>query len=209
MDRRLLRLGLAGLLLAGLQACQTARTPAAPGAPSAPGAEPSAPPAKPTMPPDAPLAAEARWLGELFEGTPVKVSGERDGSVQLIVPMQYAFDASAATAAAPKPPLQAVLDKLSQSLKRQPTAKLQASPPAGAASAERLAAIRTHLAARGVPAWRLAAAGPAPDAQQLLLRLVPPPSGLRRLDDSTLGPSGTGRVLPPAAASAPASPARR
>jgi len=198
---------LAGLLLAGLQACQTARTP---GAPAAPGAEPGVPPARPAMPADAPLAAEARWLGELFDGTPVKVSGERDGSVQLVVPMQYAFDAAAAKASAPKPPLLAVLDKLSQSMKRQPAAKLQASPPGGAASAERLAAIRTHLAGRGVPAWRIAAAGPAPDAQQLLLRLMPPPNGLRRLDDNTLPTGGgAGRLLPPAAASAPAGNLRR
>ena len=46
-------------------------------------------------------------------------------SVRLAVPMKYAFDAPAA--ASPKPPLQAVLDKLSQSLKRQPAAKLLTS----------------------------------------------------------------------------------
>lgn len=206
MDGRLLRLGLAGLLLAGLQACQTARTPAPPAA----GAEPAAPGGTSAMPADAPLAAEARWLGELFDGTPVKVTGERDGSVQLVVPMQYAFDAPVAKGTAvPKPPLQAVLDKLSQSLKRQPAAKLQASPPAGGASADRLSAIRNHLAGRGVPAWRVAAAGSAPDAQHLLLRLVPPPSGVRRLDDSTLSPAGAGRLLPPAAASAPVGGGRR
>jgi hypothetical protein len=200
MNGRILRLGLAGLLLAGLQACQTGRAPAPP---SAPGAEPAEPAGTPAMPADAPLAAEARWLGELFGGTPVKVTGERDGSVQLAVPMQYAFDPPGAKGpAAPKPPLLAVLDKLSQSLKRQPAAKLQALPPAGAASADRLSAIRNHLAGRGVPAWRIAAAGSAPDAQHLLLRLVPPPSGLRRLDDSMLTPPA-GRAVPPAA-SAPA-----
>jgi hypothetical protein len=152
------------------------------------------------MPPDAPLAAEARWLGELFAGTPVQVSGERDGSVLLAVPMKYAFDAPAA--ASPKPPLQAVLDKLSQSLKRQPAAKLQAAPPAGSGSAERLAAIRHHLAGKGVPSWRVAAASPAGD-DQVLLRLVAPAGGVRKLDDSTLPPPPppppTGRS--PAAAS--------
>lgn len=203
MDGRFLRLGCAALLLAGLQACQTGRPPAAPT--GAVPAEP-APPAAPAMPADAPLAAEAHWLGELFGGTPVKVSGERDGSVRLAVPMRYAFDAPAA--AAPKPPLQAVLDKLSQSLKRQPAARLQASPPAGAASAERLAAIRSHLAGRGVANWRVAAGG-APEAEQLLLRLLPPPSGLRQLDDSSLPPTGAGRVRAPNAASAPPAVRRR
>lgn len=156
------------------------------------------------MPPDAPLAAEARWLGELFAGTPVQVSGERDGSVRLAVPMKYAFDAPAA--AAPKPPLQAVLDKLSQSLKRQPAARLQAAPPAGKGSAERLAAIRAHLAGRGVPNWRVAAAAPA-EADQVLLRLVSPAGGVRKLDDSTLPPpppppTSAGRNAPAASGAA-------
>lgn len=203
MDERIFRAGMAALLLAGLQACQTSRPPAtAPGVP--PPVEPAAPSAPPAMPADAPLAAEARWLAELFGGTPVLVSGERDGSVRLAVPMRYAFDAPASSAAAaPKPPLQAVLDKLSQSLKRQPAAKLQAAPPAGPGSAERLAAIRTHLAGRGVASWRVAAGG-RPGADQVVLRLLPPPAGLRKLDDSTLAPTGAGRVLPSAAASAPA-----
>ncbi|MGM9487160.1 hypothetical protein [Ideonella sp. YS5] len=195
--RLLSRLGLCLLLLAALQACRTtqpATTPSpAPGAPEA--VEPS--PGKPAMPPDAPLAAESRWLGELFAGTPVQVSGERDGSVRLVVPMKYAFDAPAA--AAPKPPLQAVLDKLSQSLKRQPAARLQAAPPSGKASAERMAAIRTHLAGRGVPSWRVAAAASAED-DQVLLRLVAPAGGLRKLDDATLPPAP--RVVPPPAAAA-------
>lgn len=192
-----LRLGLCVLFIAGLQACRT--TP--PAAPSEPLPEtPEAtvpPPGRPAMPPDAPLAAEARWLGELFAGTPVQVSGERDGSVRLAVPMKYAFDAPAA--AAPKPPLQAVLDKLSQSLKRQPAARLQAAPPAGTGSAERLAAIRTHLAGKGVASWRVAAASPAGN-DQVLLRLVAPAGGVKRLDDSSLPPPPP----PPSAARASA-----
>jgi hypothetical protein len=179
-----LRLGLWVLLMVGLQACRTTQPPA-PSTPVPDASEATVPPSRPVMPPDAPLAAEARWLAELFAGTPVQVSGERDGSVRLAVPMKYAFDAPAA--AAPKPPLQAVLDKLSQSLKRQPAARLQAAPPAGKGSAERLAAIRSHLAGRGVPNWRVAAAAPA-EADQVLLRLVSPAGGVRKLDDSTLPP---------------------
>jgi hypothetical protein len=198
-----MRTGLCLLVLAALQACRTAPTTAPAPAPGEP--EVTAPvPGKPAMPPDAPLAAEARWLGELFAGTPVQVSGERDGSVRLAVPMKYAFDAP--PAAAPKPPLQAVLDKLSQSLKRQPAVKLQAAPPAGTGSAERLAAIRSHLAGKGVPSWRVAATSPAGD-DQVLLRLVAPAGGVKRLDDSNLPPPpppppSAGRS--PAAASGPA-----
>ena len=197
-----LRLGLCVLILAGLQACRTTQPPA----PTTPAPEAPEitvpPPARPAMPPDAPLAAEARWLGELFAGTPVQVSGEHDGSVRLAVPMKYAFDAP--SAATPKPPLQAVLDKLSQSLKRQPTAKLQAAPPAGTGSAERLAAIRSHLAGKGVPSWRVAATSPA-GGDQVLLRLVAPAGGVKRLDDNSLPPPPP----PPTSVKSPASSAAR
>jgi hypothetical protein len=190
------RLGCLLCWLVALSACQTTRPPS-PGAPTAPlPATPEAePPAqRPAIPPEAPLAAEARWLGELFAGTPVQVNGERDGAVRLGVPLKYAFESAAVT---PKAPLQAVLDKLSQSLKRQPTARLQVGPPSGTAAAERLAAIRAHLAGKGVPNWRVAATSPAAD-DQVLLRLVPPPTGIRRLDDSSLAPPAAGiRVLPP------------
>ncbi len=192
------------VLLATLQACQTSGpTTGAAGAESLASTEAPAAAAKPALPPEAPLAGEAKWLTELFAGTPVQVVGERDGSVRLSVPMKYAFDAPAATApssvaatVAPKPPLQAVLDKLSQSLKRQPAAKLLAAAPAGPRSAERLAAVRSHLAIRGVPNWRVASASP-PAEDQMLFRLVAPPAGLRKLDDSTLAPTSAGRVLPP------------
>lgn len=115
--------------------------------------------------------------------------------------MKYAFDSAAV--AEPKPPLRAVLDKLSQSLKRQPAARIQAAPPAGPASVGRLTAIRNALGEKGVASWRVAAAGAAP-ADQLWLRLIPPPAGLKRLDDASLGPAAAGRVMPPRGGSAAA-----
>lgn len=186
------------LILAALQACQTpSSTPSdVVSTLPPPAADPAASGAatgKPAVP-DGPLAGEARWLSELFAGTPVRVSGERDGSVKLSVPLKYAFDAPPAVA--PKAPLQAVLDKLSQSLKRQPTAKLQASAPAGAGATERVAAVRSHLAAKGVQNWRVASAGPVAE-EQMVFRLVAPPGGLRKLDDAALAPTGAGKVLPP------------
>ena len=150
------------------------------------------------MPADAPLAPEARWLGDLFAGTPVQVAGEADGSVRIQVPMKFAFDPGTPTtlpSTTPKPPLQAVLDKLSQSLKRRPAAKLQAGVPSPSAS-DRLAAIRTHLANKGVPATRVAQTGTAGD-DKLLLRLVEPSGGVKRLDDGSLPPTNAGRVMPP------------
>lgn len=200
--------------LAMLGACQStapaASTPPSPSAATTPPSQPpvtGAEPAPPLLPPSAPLAAEARWLGDLFAGTPVQVSGERDGSVRLQVPMKYAFDTSAkppAATTAPKAPLQAVLDKLSQSLKRQPSARLQAAAP-GPASAERLAAIRSHLAGKGVANWRVAQAG-APADGQVLLRLLPAPAGLRQLDDNSLPPTSAGRPPAPAGGGSKASP---
>lgn len=201
--------------LACLGGCQTSRPTGAPAGTAAsppPGAvrSPEAGPPASARPapvlPDGPLAAEARWLGDWFASTPVRVAGERDGSVLLTVPMKFAFDDDRADA--PKAPLQAVLDKLSQSMKRQPMARLQAVS-VGAGSETRLGAIRSHLAGRGVANWRVAAA-PSPSgaaAGSLVLRLVPPAGGLQQLDDSSLPPTGAGRALP-AAASAAAAPGR-
>lgn len=199
-----------GLGLAGLSGCQTSRPAAAPAGASAPataarGVDTPPPPpatARPAPPvPDGPLAGEVRWLGEWFTSTPVKVAGERDGSVLLTVPMKFAFDD--AKADAPKPPLQAVLDKLSQSMKRQPMARLQAVS-AGPGADLRLTAIRSHLAGRGVANWRVAAAPSAAGAAagSMVLRLVPPAAGLQQLDDNSLPATGAGRAAPPAASAA-------
>ncbi|HEV8690255.1 MAG TPA: hypothetical protein VGQ91_08175 [Ideonella sp.] len=152
----------------------------------------------PGLPADAPLSSEAQWLVDLFAGTPVQVVGEADGSVRIQVPMKFAFDPGTPTtlpSTTPKAPLQAVLDKLSQSLKRRPAARLQAAVPSPSAS-ERLGAIRTHLISKGVPASRVAQAGTAGD-DKLLLRLMEPSGGVKRLDDGSLPPTGAGRLPPP------------
>jgi hypothetical protein len=203
-----LRLLLAAGGLCALVACRTTppatgpgTTPgtavpgASPAAPTPPAsAPPSSPPQRPAAPAEGPLAAESRWLAELFAGTPVSVVNERDGSVLLKVPMTYAFDAAPAPATTPKRPLQAVLDKLSQCLKRQPAARLQASAP-GPAAAERVAAMRGVLAKGGVGDWRVVTvAAASPDAVHL--RLLPAPGGMRRLDDANLPPTGAGQVVP-------------
>src|SRR5689334_2729491 len=81
---------------------------------------PAQPPASPSPPPS-PLESEARWMRQLFDGTPVVVDTERDGAMRVEVPLQYAFDGDQA---AIKPPLNAVLEKVALSMKRNPTARV-------------------------------------------------------------------------------------
>ncbi|NRF69633.1 hypothetical protein HLB44_21755 [Aquincola sp. S2] len=171
MKRRLLTCGLV-LLVAGCASRAPAPAPStSPGAPRAEAPKPAAPAPKP-----APLAAEQRWLSQLFEGTPVVISSDADGGVNLLVPMVHAFDGASAK---PKPALKVVLDKLGQSLKRQPTSRLTI----GAAGSERAQAARAHLVSRGVAAHRVAAQT-AGSADGVALRLSLAPAGIGRLEDS-------------------------
>jgi outer membrane protein OmpA-like peptidoglycan-associated protein len=128
--------------------------------------------------PKSPLAGEQRWLSQWFEGTPVDIHAEADGSVALTVPVVHSFDAASP---APKPALKAVLDKVGQSLKRQPASRLIIAAPGGSGSA-RAQAARQHLVARGVPRHRVATAPAAADKVVLRLSLAPAPIG--RLEDS-------------------------
>lgn len=161
-----------------LAACGSAPRPAGP--------ERSAPPATPAPRPEArasapapaprtsPLAAEQRWLTQLFEGTPVRIRGEPDGgALQLLVPLDFSFEAESPQ---PKPALQAVLDKLGQSLKRQPASRLRIGAPGPAA---RALAARRHLLARGVAAHRVEAAASSSGPDVLLRLSLGPAEPLR------------------------------
>jgi hypothetical protein len=117
-------------------------------------------------------------LKSLFAGTPVQILDEADGAVLLSVPLAYAFDGAGSVA---KPPVKAVLDKLAQSLKRQPAARLQLAAP-GPASDQRNAALRRQLSSAGVGAWRLAALASGRD-DAVLLRLVPGVAARRQVED--------------------------
>lgn len=151
--------------------------PAAPSTsvPTPPGAavtKPVSPPASvPAVPVPAPspLLAESRWLRELFGGTPVAVDDQPDGAVIVTVPMTYAFDTTGA--AAPKAPLKAVLDKVSQSLLRQPNARVQIGAPEPGATA-RASAMRNQLLNRGIVTTRTALVT-TDDANSVALRLLP------------------------------------
>jgi hypothetical protein len=177
--RRLLTSALVLMMVAGC--ASRAPAPSSTPVPARPEsrAEPPKPAASapaPSVAKPSPLAAEHRWLTQLFEGTPVLITGDAEGGVNLLVPMVHAFDK---TSAQPKPALKAVLDKVGQSLKRQPTSRLTI----GTAAADRAQAARAHLMARGVAAHRVAAqSGGAGDGVALRLSLAP--AGIGRLEDA-------------------------
>jgi len=129
--------------------CSSVAPPSAP-VPATPADQRAAAPAA--------LAVERRWLQSWFEGTPVRIAQGADGAISVEVPREFSFDPGQSRV---KPPLVAVLDKVADSLRRRPQARLtQLAAPDDAASAgplglQRAAQIRQHLLARGVPAVQL------------------------------------------------------
>lgn len=176
MTLRWMALGAAAAALVG---CATKPAPVtvpstreASATPSAPASAPA-----PAAPRPSPLAAEQRWLSALFEGTPVRISGEGDG-LRLDVPLRYAF---ANDAAEPLPPLKAVLQRMALSMQRQPTTRLAIGAP-GPAASERALAMRQQLQGLGVAGYRISATGAAlPDGVSLKLALAP--AAIGRLED--------------------------
>ena len=71
-----------------------------PGTPPAPTAEPP----RPGQAPPNVLAAEVTWMKQLFDGTPVAIASEPDGSMRVDVPLTFSFDDKSNS---PKPPLRA------------------------------------------------------------------------------------------------------
>jgi type IV pilus biogenesis protein CpaD/CtpE len=152
-------------------------------------------PGKPAEPAVAPmLAQEQRWLGQWFDGTPVIIAPGEDGALEVDVPLEFSFDAGKS---AVKAPLAAVLDKVSESLHRLGTARVQVAAPAGgeraALAGERASRLREYLLAKGVQSRRIEAMTVA-GATAVGLRLVPPPAGVQRLEDA---PPAAGRRITP------------
>src|SRR5512144_3308092 len=165
-----------------LAACSTAPTkPTAPGASGAPGTA-AEPPPRPGQPPPKVLAAEVTWMKQLFEGTPVAVVAEDDGAMRVDVPLSFSFDDKST---APTPPLRAVMDKVAQTLARQPSAKVHVGTPGPAA---RATAMRNYLMGRGVVGLRVVALNPPPSDAAVTLRVVPGPVAIDKLDDKALPP---------------------
>jgi hypothetical protein len=188
-----------GMLLVLLTACSTAPGPVPPGSTvpgltmtPGPDGKPAPPLASPPLPPPPlSLAAELRWLTSLFGATPVRVTEGEGGIVSLQVPRVHAFDAASNE---PKPAVRAVLDRVTQSLLRQPRARLEILAPLPSA---RGVALRTHVTRQGIAAWRVSATAEGGEPQAVWLRLVPGSAPMRRLNDASLPPPGPGSVLPP------------
>ena len=105
------------------------------------------------------LAVERQWLASWFKGTPVVVAQRPDGAVVVDVPREFCFEPGRD---AVKPALAAVLDKVTQSLRRTPTAELHliAAPGDASGSAtlgvQRATRVYDYLRTHGIPAGRLA-----------------------------------------------------
>jgi hypothetical protein len=173
----MLRLALCLSVAAVLAGC--AVTPAPKPGPTPPGTVTE--PTRPGQPPPNVLAAEVAWMKQLFEGTPVAVASEPDGSMRVDVPISYSFDDKSN---APKPPLRAVMDKVAASMTRQASAKVHVATPGPVA---RGAAMRSYLQGRGVIALRVVVLAPPP-GDAVTLRVVPGPIAIDKLEDKNLPP---------------------
>ncbi len=140
------------------------------GAPAASGtaADPNAAqrPAVPATPPANALATEQRFLEDWFRGTPVVIAAQPPVTLQLDVPLANSFDAGKADI---KPALNAVLDRVAQSLLRQNAARIHINAPADANGSAALAQSRAQrmrdaLGTKGVAATRVALTESAPRA---------------------------------------------
>lgn len=137
------------LVLLALQGCGTVP----PSRPTAP-VEPAATASRPGNAP----AVERQWLQSWFKGTPVAIVQRDDSTVSVDVPREFCFEVGRSSV---KPALAAVLDKLAESLRRNPTARLGllAAPSDAAPSAplalQRASQVRAHLLSRGVASARL------------------------------------------------------
>ena len=146
---------------------------------------PPAPPVEPPTPAQqrtdaaAKLAVERQWLASWFKGTPVVVAQRPDGAVTVDVPREFCFEPGRD---AVKPALAAVLDKVTQSLRRTPTAELHliAAPSDSNGSAtlgvQRATRVNDYLRAHGIPAGRLAKPTAASGGSVQLRMEVPSPA---------------------------------
>jgi outer membrane protein OmpA-like peptidoglycan-associated protein len=153
---------------------------------SGPPAGTATPPRGASAPPPAPqaaaLAAEQKWLRSWFDGTPVRIDQQGDGSLLVEVPRDFCFDPGRSRV---KPPLAAVLAKVAESLRRQPQSVLALvsapdEPRAGRAlAAERATQVRRMLSERGVPLGQLGRESTVGgDALRLHIAMrAPPPAG--------------------------------
>jgi outer membrane protein OmpA-like peptidoglycan-associated protein len=127
-----------------------------------PNAAPRAP--MPSTPSATPLATEQRFLEDWFRNTPVVIAAQPPVTLQLDVPLANSFDTGKSDI---KPALNAVLDRVAQSLLRQNAARIHVNAPADASANAALAIsraqrVREALGAKGIAATRVAVTEAAP-----------------------------------------------
>jgi len=148
----------AGLL--GACAGTTPSLPDRPGVyPGAPGSTGGAtvPGGTPSAPAASPLTTEQRFLEDWFRGTPVVIAAQPPTILQVDVPLANSFDAGKADV---KPALNAVLERVAESLRRQPAGRLLVSTPADAGGNATLGQMRSQkirdlLIIKGIAATRV------------------------------------------------------
>jgi outer membrane protein OmpA-like peptidoglycan-associated protein len=174
-------------------------SPTAPGVPGAPAGKPGATPGV------SPLAAEQRFLEDWFRGTPVVIAAQAPAALQVDVPLANSFDAGKSDI---KPALNAVLERVAESLRRQSGARITVTAPADAngvsatLSAQRTVRLREALVAKRVALPRVALGDAPRPGGPVQLRIFMPPPPIARLDDAAL-PVPTNGVKPVATTRAP------
>ena len=196
----LLRTALGLLVVLLMSAC--ASSPSSPssgsgvfGAPAPNAGDPNAAPRVPApgTPSATPLATEQRFLEDWFRGTPVVIAAQPPMTLQLDVPLANSFDAGKSDI---KPALNAVLDRVAQSLLRQNAARIHINAPSdasgnGALAQSRALRVREALGHKGIAGTRVAVTETAPRAGgPVQLRLTIPAAGAQPIARSK-GDSGT------------------
>lgn len=119
------------------------------------------------------LASEQRRLSSLLRDTPVGIDSTPEGSVRVVVPLEFCFDRRRA---AVQPALGAVLNHIAIGARDSPGFALQVMAPSDASGVggatlaqERAAAVRDYLVGRGVPRPRIVQIGRTADPQVQVL----------------------------------------
>ena len=127
------------------------------------------------------LAQERERLAGLFDGTPVVLEIDRDGSLRAEVPLRFCFEPARAVV---KPPLAALLDRLAGSPATRGGVWSVAAPgdPASKGTTlanERAASVRDYLVGHGADALRVSVSvAPAVGTPSAVVRvIVTVPSG--------------------------------
>ncbi len=157
------------VLVGGLMVLGACGTPPALTPPPA-----AAPKPKPT------LAQERQRIADLFEGTPVVLEIDRDGSLRAEVPLRFCFDPARAIV---KAPLAALLDRLAGSPATRGGSWSVAAPgdpksKGNTLALERAASARDYLVGRGADAARfsVSALGAGNDVPGIRVVVKVPPA---------------------------------